>query len=57
VFSSNGQSFAAVLTSGQLLEIEDRVTNLNCIKMMLYLFCQLVEMVDMEEEISCSLDS
>jgi hypothetical protein len=46
-----------VLTSGQLLEIEDRVTNLNCIKMMLYLFCQLVEMVDMEEEISCSLDS
>jgi hypothetical protein len=46
-----------VLTSGQLLEIEDRVTNLNYIKMMLYLFCQLVEMVDMEEEISCSLDS
>jgi len=42
-------SLAAVLNSGQLLEMEDRVSNLNCMKMMLYLFCQLVEMVDMEQ--------
>jgi len=42
-------SLAAVLTSGQLLETEDRVSNLNCMKMMLYLFCQLVEMVDQEQ--------
>lgn len=42
-------SLAGVLTSGQLLETEDRVSNLNCMKMMLYLFCQLVEMVDQEQ--------
>ena len=42
-------SLAAVLTSGQLLETEDRVSNLNCMKIMLLLFCQLVEMVDQEQ--------
>jgi len=47
--SSLVESLAAVLNSGQLLETDERVTNLNCMKMMLYLFCQLVEMVDMEQ--------
>ena len=42
-------SLAAVLTSGQLLETEDRVSNLNCMKIMLLLFCQLVEVVDQEQ--------
>eukprot|EP00092_Neocalanus_flemingeri_P032797 GFUD01035670.1.p1 GENE.GFUD01035670.1~~GFUD01035670.1.p1 ORF type:complete len:1485 (+),score=509.47 GFUD01035670.1:55-4509(+) len=42
-------SLALVLNSGQLLETDDRVSQLNCMKMMLYLFCQLVEMVDMEQ--------
>jgi len=47
--SSLVESLAAVLNSRQLLESDERVTNLNCMKMMLYLFCQLVEMVDMEQ--------
>jgi len=42
-------SLALVLNSGQLLESEERVSNLNCMKMMLYLFCQLVELVEQEQ--------
>jgi len=42
-------NLALVLNSGQLLETEDRMSNLNCMKMMLYLFCQLAELVEMEQ--------
>ena len=45
-------NLASTLNSGELLEVEARVTNLNCMKMMLYIFCQLVEMIDMEQ---CSM--
>ena len=47
--SSLVENLAAVLNSRQLLETDERVSHLNCMKMMLYLFCQLVEMVDMEQ--------
>ena len=43
--------------SGILNVVEDSVTNLNYMKIMLYLFCQLVEMGYMErrgKELNCS---
>ena len=46
-----------ILISFKLLEYEDSVTNLNYMKIMLYLFCQLVEMGYMErrgKELNCS---
>ena len=43
------ESLSKLLNSGQLLEYDERVENLNMTKMMLYLFCQLVELVESEQ--------
>ena len=47
--SSLVDSLAASLNSGQLMESDERLSNLNCMKMILYLFCQLIEMIDAEQ--------
>ena len=40
------ESLATTLNTGHTLDSEDRVRQLNCMKMNLYLFCQLVELVE-----------
>ena len=49
------QSLANTLNNTDGLESDERVTNLNCMKMNLYLFCQLVELIEGDQ--ANSIDS
>ena len=49
------QSLATILNSGNMLESDERIANLNCMKMNLYLFCQLVELIEGDQ--ANSIDS
>ena len=49
------QSLANTLNNSDGLESDERVTNLNCMKMNLYLFCQLVELIEGDQ--ANSIDS
>ena len=40
------QSLATILNSGNMLESDERIANLNCMKMNLYLFCQMVDLIE-----------
>jgi len=50
--SQSSQHSQQQLASQNLLDPEDRLTSLNSMKMTLYLFCQLVEMIDTEQAAS-----
>ena len=50
--SQSSQHSQQQLASQNLLDLEDRLTSLNSMKMTLYLFCQLVEMIDTEQAAS-----
>ena len=40
------ENLATVLNLGQVMDTDDRMRSLNCMKMNLYLFCQMVELIE-----------